>query len=93
MNNAKILRTLEQNPTVNKIARSLMAIARLDWKACLFCLLGFLGGVSSNSIAGAYGHIIGLGLFMFSWWFILAGLIIAHRKADLPIYKIGVRNG
>jgi hypothetical protein len=73
----------------SKYVDYLILITKLDWKAYALGLVGFLGGAFTSRISDTYGFVIGLVIFILSWWLVLAGLIIAHRKADLPIYKIG----
>jgi hypothetical protein len=80
---------IERIPIVIKITDALISITKLDWKAYVLGLVGFLGGAFSNELGERYGIAIGMTVFMVSWWLVLAGLTIAHKKADLPIYKIG----
>lgn len=71
-----------------KLLLFLESIVYLDWKPYALSLIGFLGGAISNQLGERYGLIIGLTIFMGSWWLVLIGLTLAHRKADLEIYKI-----
>ena len=56
-------------------------IVRVNWKAYLFALLGFLGGVMSNSLGEQYGVYVGLSIFLLSWWCVITALVIANRRA------------
>ena len=61
---------------------------KVDWKAYVLVLFGFLGGTVSNVLSGHYGIVVGLGVFILSWWMVLSGVVIANRPADYPIGKL-----
>lgn len=65
----------------------LIGVTKLDWKPFALALIGFLCGVTSNSIGQHYGSFVGLADFMLGWWFILIALLWANKN-DLPIWKI-----
>lgn len=75
-----------------KIARPvlsiLMSIGRLDWKSCLFSLIGYFLGVFAVVLGNYYGMYLGLSLILLGWWSILIGLLFAKHD-DLPVWRIG----
>ena len=60
----------------------------IDWKAYVLTLFGFLGGAVSNTLGEHYGIITGLIIFLLSWWLVLAGILLAARKATIPIGRL-----